>query len=143
MISFKNKYLTLASVVFTVLTINFIYAGVSSAQRMDAENCCLNMVEETSCCMVEPEVVANPSCHLEAKPAAESMSNCGCIHDNPISDTSVLLKDNVELLKTFASTIDYQNDVSAKTYSSSSIKDSFKFNYNSSPIYIINSSFLI
>ena len=93
--------------------------------------------------MVEPEIVANPSCHIEAIPVAESMSNCGCIHDNPISDSAVLVKDIVELHKTFHSVIDYQNDESKNSYSSFPKNDSFKLSYNSSPIYIINASFLI
>jgi hypothetical protein len=131
------------SLLMMMLAVNFIYAGVYSTQQMDMENCCHNIVEEISCCMVEPEVVANPSCHIEAKPIAESMSNCGCIHDNPISDSAVLVKDNVELPKTFASVIDYQNDESKNSYSSFPKNESFKLSYNSSPIYIINSTFLI
>lgn len=131
------------SLLMMVLAVNFIYAGVYSTQQMDMENCCHNIVEEVTCCTVEPEVVANPSCHMEAEPIAESLSSCGCIHDNPISDSSVLLKDNIELPKTFPSVIDYQNDESTNIYSSFSNNDSFKLSYNSSPIYIINSSFLI
>jgi hypothetical protein len=126
-----------------VLAVNFIYVGVNSTQQMDMENCCHNIVEEASCCTVEPEVVANPSCHMEAKLIAESLSSCGCIHDNPISDSALLLKDNVELPKTFPSVIDYQNDESVNTYSSFSNNETNKLSYNSSPIYIINSSFLI
>ena len=131
------------SLLMMILAVNFIYAGVFSEQQMDMENCCHNIVEEINCCMVEPKMVANPSCHMEAKPIAESMSNCGCIHDNPISDSAVLVKDNVELPKTFASVFDYQNDESKNSYSSFSKNESFKLSYNSSPIYIINSSFLI
>lgn len=131
------------SLLMMVLAVNFIYAGVYSTQQMDMENCCHNIVEKRSCCTLEPEIVANPPCHQEAKPIVESLSSCGCIHDNPISDSSVLLKDNVELPKTFASVIDYQNDDSENIYSSNSKFESFDLCNNSSPIYIINSSFLI
>ena len=140
----QKKYISRISksLLLMVLSVNFIYAGVFSTGQMEMGNCCHNIVEEKSCCAVEPEVFANPSCHMEMKVPSESMRNCGCIHDNPISESYVLIKDNVELPKNFGVTINFINDETTNKFSFS-INESVKINQSSSPIYIINSSFLI
>ena len=137
----RKTYRTTIAVLFLLSLVNFLFAGTKFNGSI--QNCCSKIIEEKSCCMMEPEITVNLSCHQETKPITESFSSCGCIHDNPISDNAVLIKNNVELPKTFASTIDYENDDLQSNYSSYTKFESFNLSYNSSPIYIINSSFLI
>ncbi len=84
-----------------------------------------------------------PGCHLEMEIVSESMVNCGCIHNSPISGIDILLKNKIELPKTFAVKviIETENDITLDSKFSNN--ESKITNQYSSPIYIINSSFLI
>jgi len=139
----KNTYRWLKSLLMLVLAVNFIYAGSISFSQMDIENCCHSIKQQKSCCSIESESASIPSCHSEKEIIPERMDNCGCIHNSPIAGTNILLKNKIELPKTFATKIVFETENNNGLDSSLSNSESIILVNNNPPIFIINSTFLI
>ena len=138
----KKRHIKLLKVIILLfLTLNISVSGYYSIQSLSPADCCTVKIVESCCMMSEPEVILS-KCHNNSSENQTIKNYCGCFHSSNGSKTISFIKTNVELPKIIVTSfISFEKE---SNYNSNSLNSVSTIKvYESPPIYLVDSSFLI
>lgn len=141
----KNNKIEFVKNLFLLLLVLNFSASAFFVKSMNKETCCHKQVEEVkpmSCCQTEEPKVSLHKCSIDFRTFSDITTNCGCFHNAQSAKQSfqtTKVHDFPKVQITAELPVESANQNIVRKFSNYTIIAS----YESPPIYLIDSSFLI
>lgn len=141
----KNKKIELLKNLFLLLLVLNFSASSFFVKSMNKETCCHKQVEEVkpmSCCQTETPKVSLLKCSIDFRTLSDITTNCGCFHNAQSAKQSFQTTKVHDIPKAqLTSELPLESITQKNVYKISNYN--FSALYESPPIYLVDSSFLI